>query len=440
MAEQKAVRGNMVPPGGPTTTTDAGQGQALLPDTFTLVKMSEMFMERSESNCIQLNTVSLGLGQSTGFVINNVGLGESLELWIEGSIQLPNSDTSNSKTVNLTPDFPFNMVSNLLVQFNGQTVIDSLSGYELLGIMAKRYKGTLIGAKRSFGSVFSQNDARVPSAVAYVRAGNTDTTLNSSEGNSLTGVTSVTVAANKTGQVNFGFYLRLPFTLRDDLLLGLIPMQNNSIYCNVSITTPSINVGASGPTSPIYGSDGKISLGTCSIQAKPTYNFWAIPVPNDPKLYAYLVSHSYMLLSQTNNPLSKTGAEALQYNLPNNYYLLGLILTIRDNNGALIDVASKVDNPYLSYNGTIRVDRRPIATRFARQTIYYEAVPSPLGQLLWDATDVSYLPNGTNTSKWLNMYLANNPQFVADIDSSVSVPGSFAVLREQLVPANVQII
>lgn len=440
MAEQKAVRGNMVPSGGPTQTTDIGQGQALLPDTFTLIKMSEMFMERSEQNCIQLNNVNLRLGQATGFVINNVGLGESLELFISGNIKIKNNGAA-AETVNLAPEFPFFLVSNLLVQFNGQTVIDSLSGYELLGVMAKRYKGCLIGVKRSFGAVFSQNDTRVPSAIAYVKAGNADTTLNTTEGNSLTGVTSVTIAAGKTGQIDFGFYLRLPFTLRDDLLLGLIPMQNNSVYCNVSITCPGVNPQAANPaSSPVYGGTANVVFDSADIQAKPTYVFWAIPVPNEPKLYAYLVSHSYMLLSQVNNPLTKTGAEALQYNLPNNYYLMGLILTIRDSNGVLLDIPAKVENPYLSYNGTIRVDRRDIKTRFARQTIYYEAIASPLGQLLWDATDVSYLPNGTNTSKWLNMYLANNPQFVADIDASVTVPGSFSVLREQLVPANVQIV
>jgi|GEM_PF-6686833 len=440
MADQKSVRGNMVPPGGPTQTSDIGQGQALLPDTFTLSRMSEMFMERSEQNCIQLNNVNLGLGQATGFVINNVGLGESLELFVSGNIKIKNN-AATAETVNLTPEFPFNLVSNLLVQFNGQTVIDSLSGYELLGVMAKRYKGCLIGVKRSFGAVFSQNDTRVSSAIAYVKAGNGDTTLNATEGNSLTGITSATIAAGKTGQIDFGFYLRLPFTLRDDLLLGLVPMQNNSVYCNVTITCPGVNPQAVNPaSSPIYGGTANAVFDSASIQAKPTYNFWAIPVPNDPRLYAYLVSHSYMLLSQVNNPLTKTGAEALQYNLPNNYYLMGLILTIRDANGVLIDIPAKADNPYLSYNGTIRVDRRDIKTRFARQAIYYEAVPSPLGQLLWDGTDVSYLPNGTNTSKWLNMYLANNPQFVADIDGSVSVPGSFAVLREQLVPANVKIV
>lgn len=437
MAEQKAIRGNMLPPGGVTATTEAGQGLPLLPDTLTLQRMSEAFMERSEYNCIQLNKVTLTPQQQKSFIINNVGLGESLELFVEGSISLVNT-AATAQDVNISPDFPYNLLSNILVQFNGQTVITNLSGYEALGIMAKRYKGVLIGLQASAGS--KKNDqlkCRVATGIAYVEAG-ANVTL--TQGDGLTGVTKATVAANSTGVLNFGFYLQIPFTLRQDLLLGLIPMQNNSVYASVTLTVPAL-LGANAG-SPLYVSGGVPSTltATANITCQPTYNFWSIPMPNNPQLYAFLVSHSYMLLSQANNPINKTGAEALQYLLPNNYYLLSLLLTIRDSNNALVNVAQMVDNPFLSYNGTARVDRRDINTRMARQIIFYEGVPVPLGQLLWDGTDISYLTNGTNTTKWLNMYLANNPMFVADVASGFALPGSFSVLREQLVPANVQIV
>lgn len=147
-----------------------------------------------------------------------------------------------------------------------------------------------------------------------------------------------------------------------------------------------------------------------------------------------------MLLSQVANNLPRTGVEAMQYNLGNNFFLLSLLATIRNAGNVLVDVPLAIENPHINYNGTIRVDRRDIHTRNARQTMHYETIASPLGQLLWDATDVHYEPNSTNTAKWLNMYLANNPQFIADIQESVTVPGSFSVLREQLVPANVQLL
>ena len=427
----------MLPPGGATTTTEAGQGQPLLPDTFTLKRMTEMFMERSEQNVIQLNQQTLTPGQVTNFVINNVGLGESLEWWIEGEVTIANAAVG-AQVVNFSPEFPFNLIGNLQVQFNGATVISNLSGYELLGVMAKRHKNLLLGqAAAGTAGKLAQNLTRVDKSLAYIAAG-ANVTLTA--GNNICGVASASIAGSSDGVIKFGFFLELPFTLRKDLLLGLIPMQNNSVYANVSLTSPLL-LGTTA-VSPLYKSDlpATATHKASAVNVYPHYNFWSIPVPNDPKLYAFLVSHSYMLLSQANNPVAKTGPEALQYNMPNNYYLLSLLLTLRDSNNALADTYLNVDNPYLNYNGTARVDRRKIQPRMARQAMQYEGMPCNLGQLLWDGTDIEYLPNGTCTSKWLNMYLANNPQFVADIASGFSAAGTFSVLREQLVPANVQIL
>lgn len=437
MAMQKSVRANMTPPGGPTSTTEAGQGQALLPDTFTLKRMSELFMERSEQNVIQLNQQTLTPGQVTNFIINNVGLGEALGMWIEGQVSLANTAVG-AQAVSVSPEFPFDLLQNINVQFNGQTVLSNLSGLELLGVMAKRHKNLLLGAAASAGAKFAQSKARVDKSLAYVEAG-ANVTLTAGDG--LCGVSSISVAATSTGILKFGFYLELPFTLRKDLLLGLIPMQNNSVYANVALTSPLL-LGATAE-SPLYvggGVPGTLTHSASAVNVFPHYEFWSIPVPNDAKLYSFLVSHSYMLLSQANNPLTKTGAEALSYNMPNNYYLLSLLLTMRDSTGALADTYTALDNPYLNYNGTTRVDRRKIQARTAKQAMQYEGIPSPLGQLIWDGTDLEYLPNGTNTSKWLNMYLANNPQFVADVAAGFSTNGKFSVLREQLVPANVQIV
>jgi hypothetical protein len=437
MAEQ-SIRGNSLPVGGVSATSQGSQSQALLPDTATLKRMSEVFMERSEQNCIKLNQASLIPGQQISLTVNNVGLGESLELFVTGSISLANA-AGAPQAISLAPEFPFNLIGNILTQFNGQTVINSLSGYELLGIMAKRGKGVFTAAGKAAGAKFSQAKVAVDRSLAYVEAGNADTTLTA--GDSLTGTVGASIAANKTGILNFGFYVCLPYTLRQDLLLGLLPMQNNSIYANVAITCPSI-LGST-PASPVYvegGVPGTLTNAANAITVQPTYNFWSIPQPNDAALYSFLASHSYMLLSQPNNIIGKTGSEAVQFQIPNNFYLLALLTTLRDSTGALLDVAAKVDNPYLSYNGTARVDRRDIKTKLARQAMYYEGAPCAIGQLLWDATDAEYHTNGVNTTKWLNMYLANNPMMVMDIDASVSLNASYSVLREQLVPANVKIV
>lgn len=435
--EQISVRGNSLPPTGAMATTNT-QSQPLLPDTLTLMRMTEMFQERSEQNCIKLNQVSIIPGQQIQFTINNVGLGESLDLLINGSISFANTSGS-AQSVSLSPEFPYNIFSNILTQFNGQTVIDSLTGYELLGVMAKRNKNIYISPTASSGANYAQTNVSLPREMASVTAGaNVTLTTGTS---TLTGVTSFSVAGSTTGILNFQFYLNLPYVLRQDLLLGLLPLQNNSIYANISLTCPSI-LGATA-SSPLFISGGVPSTFTNSANAivcQPTYNFWAIPSPNDAKLYQYLVSYSCMLLSQPNNTLSKTGQEAIQFNIPNNFYLLGLLTTIRDGAGALVDCYNYMDNPYLSYNGTARVDRRDIKTRQARQKVFYDATPTALGQIWLDFTDITYINNSTNTSKWLNMYLANNPQYIADVAGTVTLPASYSVLREQLVPAQVQII
>jgi len=324
------------------------------------------------------------------------------------------------------------------VQFNGQTVISNLSGYELLGVMAKRHKNLLLGAGASGGTVFAQNLTRVDRTLAYVTAG---ANVVLATGNTLTGVTTASVAAASTGVLNFGFYLKLPFTLRKDLLLGLLPMQNNSVYCNVALTAPLVlGTTPEAPLSVAGAIPATLTNPANNINVFPQYNFWSIPAPNDSRLYSFLVSHSYMLLSQANNAISQVGAEALSYNMPNNYYLLSLLLTLRNSGGVLSNIYADLENVFLNYNGTARVDRRRMAARAAGQFIQAEGIQSPPGQILWDATDVEYLPNGTNTSKWLNMYLANNPQLVADVAATFITPGRYSVLREQLVPANVQIV
>ena len=184
------------------------------------------------------------------------------------------------------------------------------------------------------------------------------------------------------------------------------------------------------------------TLANVVLSAQPTYNFWSIPTPNDAKLYEYLISHSYMLQSDVGNTLNALGLESMQYKLPNNYYLLSLLLTLRDGaaGGLPVDVYTRIDNPFLNYNGTARVGRMDRLTRAARQAIHYEGVPTVWGQLLWDATDIDYLANGMNSTQWLNMYRANNPTFVADLLAGLTAPLTFSALREQLVPAQVKIV
>jgi hypothetical protein len=440
---QVSIRENTVPTGGAAVTTAAGQALPLLPDTLTLKMLSEKFMASSESNCIAMNPVPLAEGQQTTFTVQNVGLGSSLDLMFTVPIHIVNSVAA---TLILSPDFPFNIIQNITVQFNGQTVILSASGYELLAMMSKKHKG-VFGSLRSTVDFSALTDyGTVPNAIAQIDTvpvvGTGTVVYNpATVGRSLTGVYSITTPTACDVTVYVHFYLTLPFTLRKDLLLGLLPMQNNSVNLNVTITTPTL-LGTT-YLSPMYIASIPATLTVCKMVGatiQPTYNFWSIPAPNDVSLYSYLISHSYMMLSQPHNALAAGGVDALQYSLPNNYYLMSLLLTLRDSAGVLLTIPDIIGNSYLSYNGTARVDRRDIYTKLARQALQYQGNAVGLGQLIWDATDVDFEANGTNTTKWLNMYLANNPQFIADILGSPSVPLQYSVLREQLVPANIQLV
>jgi hypothetical protein len=195
--------------------------------------------------------------------------------------------------------------------------------------------------------------------------------------------------------------------------------------------------------SPLFVAGGvpaTLSNSASAIVCQPNYWFWAVPNPNDVTLYQYLASHNYMLLSQGNNALTGTGAEALQYNLPNNYLLMSLLLTLRDSTAALVDPYTTLDNVFLDYNGTARYDRRDIVSRTARQLIHYMGLPGAFGQLWYDGTDLDFEGNGMNMSRWLDMYEANNPRLIADVAAAFAVNGLYSVLREQIVPANVTLV
>ncbi len=64
----------------------------------------------------------------------------------------------------------------------------------------------------------------------------------------------------------------------------------------------------------------------------------------------------------------------------------------------------------------------------------------PYGCLFFDGAQTNALEgNSVNTSRWLNMYQANNPAFYAHI-SGITVPASFDVMLEQIVPNYVTVL
>lgn len=436
---QRVIRENTVPPGGPAFPL-AMPGNMLLPDTHLLKQATQAFQESSEQNTIMLDSVPLSFNSQHSFQLRNIGLGEYLDLFITMSLSV-NNPTGGPLNVTLPPDFPYSLISNLQVVFNGKVVLMNASGLELLALMAKRRpeaqflvhgaaSGDRVGAgAAAAGFVPSALRTRINEQIASLHVTATadgDLVV----GDTLTGVSAVRVFNARTATIPVTCWIRVPFTLRDDIALGLLPMQNNSVYANVTITT--------NPQARVFTLASGLVLTASTITAFPSYSFWGIP--QRPEMYSFFVNNSYVVTSLPNNPITSTGARALRFNLPNNYWLIASMLSVRDSALALVDVRNVLDNLHMVYNGTVVVDFVRHFTRYARE-MYETGRILPHGMLLMDNSQgVNDRTNSANSSKWLNMYTANNPQILADIVGAMALPGSFSVCLEQLVPNYVKIV
>lgn len=429
---QRTIRGNTMPAGGATNAAVAGVagGGMLLPDTIQTQELADLFFENSEQNYLQLNTVTLTPGRQTQFQLQNVGLGEGLEMLVRGSFNLHNT-TGGVVVVNVAKEFPFNIINNIQIMFNGKVALANLSGYELLRIMLKRNFNAGFLTSHSSGTGAVVENMRIDRRIANMQVTGAGTPV---AGEGLCGVSGISITAGGTATVNFEFYLNYSFLLRKDLPFGLVPMQHNAIYANVVLNTSSL-VGTSHEL-PIQTTAAVNAL-VPSITVEPTYNFWGLP--RDASLYQFFVNHSYVLTSLPKNPISSIGARALAFDFPLNYWLMSAMFTIRQSGDQLINVRDNINNPVLVYNGTIHVDRTEMKTRIARE-VFETGRQYPFGTLMFDGAQTNNLNgNSLNMAKWLNMYQANNPMYLADV-AGITLPGTYDVLLEQLIPNYVTVI
>jgi len=439
MAQQgNVIRANTVPPGGPAAVHAigaAGTGM-LLPDTLQIQEMADIFFENSEQNYLQLNTVPVVPGQQSQFILQNVGLGESLELYVSGSFNLRNNHATLARVLTIAPEFPFNIISNVQMMFNGKVALINASAYDLFRMMLKRnYKNS--GMLRTF------NSGRSPVG-EYMRVDKRIANFNVSagtltEGEALCGFTSLSIPAVTTVTVSFEFYLDISFVLRKDLPFGLVPMQHNAIYANMNLTAAAlVAANHENPFHIAAGELANIEISAVNMNAEPVYNFWGLP--NNPELYSFFVNNSYVLTAHPRNAITSAGARGLTFNFPLNYWLISAMFTPRENGGRLARIRDNINFPTLVYNGTIHVDRSPIRHRIARE-ITHTGRAYPFGTLMFDGAQTNNLDgNSINMSRWLNMYQANNPQYFADIVGTFALPGTFDVLLEQLIPNYVTVL
>lgn len=427
MAVQAGVhRGNIVPAGGVTPNVVGGVagGGMIMADTIQLQEMSDLFMENSEMNYLQMSPVPLRSGEVANFTLQTVGLGEELELLIRGDIVLRNNHATVAETVTLPEDFPYNLLRNINLVFNGQASIVNASAFDLLTLAIKRNL-------RSGFVVGSATPGRLHPRFCSVSV--TGGTLIAG-GNGVTGFRQLTIPAVSNATVSVSFFLPIPFVLRKDLLIGLLPMANTSVHANTEVTMAAFT----GPTRdfPFMGTE-HLALVSSTLNMIPTYKFWGLPEQKE--LYSHFVGTSYVVTRYANRPITTVGATAIAYEVPINFWLVSALMSIRNNERALQMIADVVDNPHLVYNGTITVDRTNIRTKLARDLMHY-GCELPIGQLLFDYSQTGNLDaNSANMSRWLNMYQASNPMLYADI-VALSVPGSFDVTLERLAPNYVQVV
>lgn len=423
-------RGNVVPPGGVTPNVVGGvaAGGMLMPDTIQLQELSDLFMENSEQNFIDMSPVILRSGETANFNLQTVGLGEALELVVEGTISVRNAHATIAETVTLPPDFPYSILRNVSVIFNGQATIVQASGYDLLTMMVKRHPRSRWA--RSSGTPAGL-DARIASI--SVTGG---TLVAAPAGNpGLLGFSGISIPAATTAVITVRFYLELPFVLRKDLLLGLLPMANTSVHANVELQVPVLT--GTTQDSPIVLT-ANTSLFAHDLRVRPIYKFWGLPRRRE--LYQQFVNTSYVVTRFANQTISAIGPNVVAFELPINFWLISALLTLRDSARVLAPVWDRVDYPHLVYNGTIVVDRIPLRTKVSRDFIHY-GLELPVGHLIYDYTHTGNLDsNSANMSRWLNMYQASNPMLYADILAGFATPGTYDVTLERLAPNHVQVI
>lgn len=437
MAKEQAnsimsFRSNTQTPANSEQGANAQAVSALLPNTVAAKAMAERLFSNSGHNSSILDTIAPIPNGQIQFKLLNTGLTDRVIVSFKGSIKLKNADTKDV-IVKIAPEAPFNFIQNWNALFNGQTTVFSASGYETMALMNKRWKGTLLN-NGALGSR-SDNNVRVSRKFANITCDDKGT-LNA--GNGLCGYDSVTVKASQTATISFQMILFMPFVMREDIPIGLLAMQNNSITCNISISTSSV-LGTSAST-PFYISDTvpqTLTVDSASITGLPVQEYWE--TPDNAQLYAYFIANSYMYISAPNQTCQSTGQRALHYNLGNNFVLTGMLFTMRDNHGDLLDIINTIDNFELNYNNTVSVGRMPMDIRSFMQERYYEGAPTGLGQLLWDATTHEFQTNGLSDADFLDLYMANNPQVYCDVNSKVPVPINYSVATEMLVPSQVKI-
>lgn len=424
-----SLRSNSQPQGGVTSPQGPTPTGSLTPKDIELLveELTPVVARfRAQSSPIQapLDAMTLGTGASAEIRLATAGLGYRLRSKHTGTLYLSNTNTV-AETVNISQFFPFNMLANTTLQLNAQTTVYNASGVAGLFVAARTRKSSL-----SLTSSFGLSPALVQISVGG------GMTLATSTVPSWSGYASVTIPASTTNApLNFTFFTVEKLAKDRDSLLGMLALQNNSVFATLTRRTVGAVLGSTA-NFPLYTSTTGITATINSWNSYTQYDFWN--VPTDAALYQAMIANSYQVQEQTGLAVNTTGPAALVYNLPINQYITALHLTMYDGNKAPLAVGG-LSNVYIKYNagGIVPVVLPQDFTRAADFLDYgYDALGFA-GYTLWDGNNTTSNVTNSDSAGWVDTYEAADPQLVADVSSSVAVPLTLSITRESVVK-NVQ--
>lgn len=454
---QKSVRDNTVPNGG--VTNPSGMDNALNSLKMPLVpEMSyfEAFRGATEFNSIMQSPVNATQGQQASFQVHNIGFLETC--WTKFECTFTLSTKGSANTYNFGADFPYSLINRVVSQFNGQVVTHSSTPYNLLALATKRNTGfkfpsiengtqtaetdsttlTTSTIKTANAKINGQsNHGLYGVEIADIKGTGNAVTTTKALANGLTALKSISLAATANNSVTLKCwgYIPIHYTPRKDNLIGLIPLQNNSVFLDVKLDVASVL--GSDYNAPISTSATDV-IDNYSMVIKPIIDFYSVPAPylNSADIYKYLIMYNY-IVSDTTVQTTGTG-RFLNYNMPNNSFLASIMTTFRKSaDHSLLNIDEVLSSMYIDYNGTAIVRNTPSDFDVMKANLLYTGGWNlPKGVFCKDFFDSLNGANGQDWSRFINLYDATSPQLVAySTDTAPNMDVN--VTLEKIVPVSV---
>jgi len=446
--------GQSIPPGGvtaqqpvqPTGTQTPADVQAIIE---SLTPIQARFRQQSSFLRIALPQASFttpGLGVDVPANISNVGL--AIRLITEWNIVLQVVNTATSaQTFQVSKLFPWNLIASTVIQINGGAAIYAASGPADYSVMTRQRRGSrkLTTAQSGWAAAFGLS---VDPALLQVNTlgSNLTATNGSALTPSMSGIISISMAGSSVAGATSQWTLRfitIERVVQDrDSLLGVPPLQNNATFVQVTRRLVGALAGTRNDFSmPFYTAGANLTASMITATADTTYEFAS--VPSDPTLYAALVSNSFQTQEQRGFVVSSTGAEAMNYPIPTNCYLIALHNILTDTNGAglpAFDSTNGLGLLKLVYAGASVIPVRDFPYR-ERAMAYLDYDFDPLTMpftRIWDGERTSDDIVSSDNMGWLDCYATASPTELIDVGTSASTALTANITREVVITGNVQ--